>query len=219
MSDENVTDIVDDLLEQKPQARPLEELIVETTESPEEFANSFSASGTASGNAGSGAGSEDNTVFNPEIHRVDSTGKPILNRDGRTYQRKRGRKKGGTNTGQSTGPQTVYVTPDSGEQKQRALGFTTAFMICQVCQVAFGPEWKPAETELREMGVAWGEYYVATGMAEPPPIIGVLLVTSVYAMPRLQHANTQTKVGKIWGWIKSKIFRIKPVVVEEPTNA
>lgn len=136
--------------------------------------------------------------FDPEIHAVNPDGSPKRKPDG-NFALKRGRKPGGARAPISKeAQQAVIVNP------ARAAAVESAMFFAYGSAGLFGDEWKPQEGELENLERAFERYYVAKGITEFPPGIGLALALSAYTLPRLTQPETKTKLQKLGLWVKEK---------------
>lgn len=137
---------------------------------------------------------------------------PILNRDG-TLRKKPGRKPGQKNgtgaaavTDTATPIPATPATPQTphakkavrlaSDQTARAILNTVVGVMCE----AVGPEWDFVnQAEADGMRIALAAYVEAKGGGEMSPELAMLLVTSGYALPRMRHENTRTKLANFFG--------------------
>lgn len=142
--------------------------------------------------------------FDPLIHAVDQDGQPKRKPDG-TYSMKRGRKPGQTRTAPpKDGPMKTTVSP------ARAAAVESAMLFAYGGVSIFGDEWKPkSDAEIQGLENAFERYYVAKGIVEFPPTVGLVVALAAYSVPRLATTNTQTKLQKIGLWAKEKYHASK----------
>lgn len=143
----------------------------------------------------SGKVEENHTVFDPEIHSIGEDGKPRLNQDG-SFRKKRGRKKGSTN---SHFVDTSQATFDLECSNCATLTVQT-FIVCGYA--LGGEEWKAEDAEKFAMIEAWKAYYKAKGCLDLPPWIGVAIATGAYALPRFNKPITKSRLQQVWGVVK-----------------
>lgn len=147
--------------------------------------------------------------FDPSIHAVNADGTPRRKVDG-SLARRRGRK-GGTSSSAS-GEKQKKTTVSSGSvagidmTDYAVLGDLAAGMTAATGVMVFGAEWDfrdPAERQ--GMAMAYAEYMRAKEIRDIPPGMVLTMVLVSYSVPRLQLPETQSRMQKIGGWIKSKI--------------
>ena len=138
--------------------------------------------------------------FDPAIHATGPDGKPSLTRAGKF--RAKSRKKSAS---VSVLPHNAKSVPPSTDQC-RVAGVAAAHALLSVSQALGGAEWSPADGEAKMLEVAFGDYFVASGMSDFPPGIALTFVVGAYALPRLSMPTTSGKIKnaltKIVGWVR-----------------
>lgn len=143
-------------------------------------------------------------TFDPSIHATDDAGNPLLNKDGR-LKKKRGRKPGSVN---ATVFRTVEHTPEYKAADTAARSATETIFI--LGQMIGGEEWQPiidSETGYNEpatIQASFRQYFLAKGITDFPPGVALSIALACYALPRLRKPQTQNRLMKFVGWIKSK---------------
>lgn len=137
--------------------------------------------------------------FDPTIHATGPDGKPSLTLTGKF--RTKSRKKSTV----SVLPADAKSVPPSTDQC-RIAGVAAAHALLSVSQALGGTEWAPAGGEAKMLEVAFGDYFVASGMVDFPPGIALVFVVGAYALPRLSMPTTSGKIKnmltKIAGWMR-----------------
>lgn len=151
--------------------------------------------------------------FDPSVHKVNKAGEPTLSTKG-LLVRKPGRKAGGGQSaaGSVIGRPQAAESPDPGPAREkaqaRATGIVAASMLMQIGIVAGGEEWRPIHDDksgLDEKAMlegAFADYFEATGKTDLPPGMCLAIAIGGYALPRFAMPKTQTRVGKLKGFIK-----------------
>ena len=194
----NISDMVDDMISQKPEASPQAETLIAQAEKATAETSSepvTESSGQTVLFGGVEVSPPDDTVFNPEIHATDTLGNPKKNKDG-TFAKKRGRKKGVAYAPNSPTIQTGDVTPDAVQCYQAAV--ITVHCITLLGRSLGGDEWEAKTEETKAMIDAWNAYYLASGVREIPPWLGVAIATGGYAVPRFTMPKTRSKLALLW---------------------
>lgn len=136
---------------------------------------------------------------------------PILNKDG-TERKKRGRKSNAeraklAQSEPATAPATLSPSAPKTPQEKKAVRLgcdQTARAVLGTVVGAMrelvGPEWDfQSQEEADGMRIAVAAYIEAKGGGEMSPEVALLLVSTGYAAPRLQHQNTRDKLGAFFG--------------------
>lgn len=143
--------------------------------------------------------------FDPAIHRTDAQGVPIRTPSGRYAKKPRSELQSG-NSGSLT-------TPVQSSAQPKIDNLPLAKQLCNIAVNGavrvFGPEWAPVDkAEADGLSFAFRDYFDARGVPKMPPEVILLLAVFGYALPRLNHENTQSKlvgiVGKVRGLFKRK---------------
>lgn len=165
----------------------------------------------------------DGEVFNSAIHATNDAGEPIKTANGK-FAKKRGRKAGGANSGDSGStvakPQTSAASGEvAGPSKAYAAGASAAAALIALGMAFGGDEWQPradkatGTNEFANLSDAFGKYFEAKGMTDIPPGVALCIVIGSYAVPRLvmgeQFPKTRTRLQKIKGWISAKVVQYK----------
>ena len=173
--------------------------------------------------AGSHAISTDSLVPQDNFIR-DASGQIVLKADG-TPKKRPGRPRKNptadvpreTATVQNNAPVQATATPAAKRAVAKTVKISThetarAILGLSVgAAVSFiGPEWDfQSQEEADGMKTALAAYLEAKGDGEMSPETALLLVVSGYALSRLKHENTRTKLSRVfgnaWGWVKSKV--------------
>lgn len=80
-------------------------------------------------------------------------------------------------------------------------------------QSVFGPAWKPNSGEETNIRNAAARYWEANQFQDIPPGIALILAVGMYAVPRFNDEETQTRLRSIGE--KLGIVKPKPVIVAE----
>lgn len=145
-----------------------------------------------------------NDIFSPDLHATDSSGKPVFNKDG-SFRKKRGPKPGNARTGKVSTDASV-----PSEQSAEQAGKATAEIIFAVGIAIGGEEWKPIVSrehginEPEQMASAFANYYASQGITNVPPWAILAIALSSYSLPRLRMPKTQSRLVRLWGWLKGK---------------
>lgn len=140
--------------------------------------------------------------FNPEIHALDSEGKPLKKADG-TYAKKRGRKAGSNPAGSALPSPNAPATGNA--PSTLGGGLTSENAAKQICNMllngavaVFGSEWEPEnKDEAKALVFTFKDYFDIRGVPQFPPEIGLILGIGVYVIPRLKAEKTRTKL-QLW---------------------
>ena len=138
-------------------------------------------------------------IFDPAIHRSDSNGNPLRNKDG-SYSKKRGRRS------------TSKSMDNSKELACEAAAVSTVDVIVATCIAIGGEEFIPildeknGVNETQRMVQAWRSYYAATGIKELPPWVGVAIATGSYAAKRVVMPKTKSRLQKLKDIIKFRYY-------------
>lgn len=158
--------------------------------------------------------------FNPAIHAAGADGAGRLNAKG-AWERKRGRKAGGSNApAQGSPPGAARPSrvgsgeppPPSKEQIQRASGVGAANLFFVACIVIGGEEWQPqidAKTGLNEKAMlesVFADYFVATGKSDLPPGWALAAGIGMYAARRFTMPKTLNRITRVKMWVGGKIY-------------
>jgi hypothetical protein len=149
--------------------------------------------------------------FDPSIHKVDSTGSPVLTLTGK-LTRKPGRKQA-SKLNIPSQAQTPAQSPENLEAKQSAV--ITVDCLLTFSQMFGGKDFAPRvdeKTGMDErviMSGAFEKYYQAKGIGDIPP--GVLLTVTLvgYFGPRFFLPETKSKLQKIKEFISYKFSKKK----------
>lgn len=133
--------------------------------------------------------------LDPAVYAFNADGTPRVNADG-TFARKRGPK-----------PKALAAQIDQAALEAQSLGTVTAEMFFTVCVLAGGEEWRPEDLEREQISAAWGNYFRIKGYRDLPPWMVVVTASVCYAAPRLRLPETQTRLGRLWMWLRSKLWR------------
>jgi hypothetical protein len=156
----------------------------------------------------------DSEAFNPEIHAADDAGNPVRKSDG-TFAKKRGRKKGSTNTPQ------VMLSEDERMNGAKLSATIVVQTLLTFGQMLGGDEWTPkldpvsGLDESQSLVQAYTTWFYASGFTQVPPWLGAVVVTMAFVTPRLAMPKTQARIrqliAKFRGGVKIGLEKTKPI--------
>lgn len=132
--------------------------------------------------------------FNTEIH-VSRDGQPVYTKAGRFKKKPKST---------SVPKSTVAIEPEVSESFETEtapayseMGTVMATTVSSCCTMLFGEEWKPENSELDAMQMAWAKYFQATGMQEFPPWAMLAMVHMSYAGKRMVMPQTKGRIARL----------------------
>lgn len=146
-------------------------------------------------------------VFDPAIHAVDASGRPIAKADGSGFRLKRGRKSTSKLDPKAKASHTPGQTPAPNFAEH---GKTTAVLLTTVSSFVFGPEFQPTESDLAGLSQAFAEYYRVRGIKEMPPEVGIGVAVGLYVLPRWDAPKFVAMRNKLFGKKPEKKEEKKP---------
>lgn len=210
MAKEMLDKIVNDFVENKPEASEFADRIIAQQEADNADIQFESGPAGANGQPTESVGTIPEPlsdaigeIFDPNIHATNASGQPIFNKDG-SHRKRRGKRSDGV----SPPPPVVPRVPSAGCKEAAQVTVTSIFIIGESL---FGDEWRPVidetsgKNEPQMMVQAWTEFYMSMGIESFPPWLGVMIATGAYALPRFSMPKTQTRFGRIWEWLKPRI--------------
>lgn len=153
-------------------------------------------------------------IFDPEIHAVDEAGNPKKNQDG-SYAKKRGRKKGSTNTATNVSAIPVENQPNPAVLQMAIMATNCTILLGMAIG---GDEWIPKREPsigLDERGLlhkGWSDYLATTDMQAIPSWMGLAIALSAYSLPRVMLPKTKSRIAILWGKMKGFFSRKKAVL-------
>jgi len=108
----------------------------------------------------------------------------------------------------------AVLSSDDTAQNQ-TLGSASAEIVFTVGMAAGGEDFIPSKQERVYMSSAFTQYYQSKGMKDLPP--GFILASALlsYIAPRMNKPKTQTKLKKLYIYLKSKLTKTKDFVVSK----
>lgn len=151
--------------------------------------------------------------FDPEIHRTDSNGNPVLSARGKLVK-KPGRKSGGKSQKAESvvgGKPKAQTPEEAAKVSARASGAMAANLLITLGVVVGGEEWRPmtnpqigvSEKDMLES--AFADYFEATGRTDIPPGLALTVAIGGYVLPRFTMPKTIGRMGKIKAWVARKL--------------
>lgn len=152
-------------------------------------------------------------TFDPDLHAVDSDGKPKLTKSG-NFALKRGRKAGHKSKVNAPGKDTPKESDQEKRKREdnRVMGETAAAMTINLGLAIGGDEWQPKIDETSGINEAeylagvWGQWFAAKDMDDIPPNMALALGLAYYVIPRMAQPKTRKRLGSglsgAWNWIK-----------------
>lgn len=116
-------------------------------------------------------------------------------------------------------------TQANPEAAARATGKVAAAFLINLGVGVFGDEFLPEKTEVADerayLENAFGEYFIATGRTELPPIWALSVAIGAYTLPRFTRPKTRSKLAAVRDWAIGKFFawRSKKQLKEAVKNA
>jgi hypothetical protein len=140
--------------------------------------------------------------FDPNLHRMGADGKPVMTPTGRFAKKsKSGQSAPVVSTGTNV-PKAGVVgvkadnLPIAKQTVNIGIGLAVRFL---------GAEWEPRDLdsqgkskEAAELAFAFRDYFDARGVPQMPPEVVLLLAVTAYAMPRLNHENTKSRIARLF---------------------
>lgn len=164
--------------------------------------------------------------FDPEMHVTDDKGKPRLTREGRLSIRPgRGTKPGTpppTAQARSIVPPAVdqiKATAGAPAADYRGVAVLTVANIVSLCTILMGKQWQAPDPEVEAMCQAWEAYYRKKGISEVSPEAMLALAMSGYALPRMIHEDTRSRVKRAGGRMRAWFKKRRPKPAPEDPDA
>lgn len=172
-----LSDIIDDSIANKPEVNP--DVILE------EISNGSGTTECSGDSGGGDGGSGTSGVFDPTIHAVDADGKPVLTKTGK-FRKARINKK---------------LSRELMEPGCRQAATAVVSSIVVVMQCLGGEEAEPIKREgfdeRKNMEDAWTEYFIYLGIDKVTPILGVIIATGAYVVPRCTMPKTKSMISRL----------------------
>jgi len=156
----------------------------------------------------SGATDRKGKTFDPEYHKTDETGNPVLTKDGycKIDFKKRYKK--------TVEQPKINIPEDLNESANRRItAEASAGLYIQFGVGVFGDEWYPEKSkvfnEQEHLVLCFDNYYRVKGVKDIPPGVALAIGLSGYALKRFTKPNTKTKLQRIGGWIGEKIKKVR----------
>lgn len=145
--------------------------------------------------------------FDSAIHAVDAAGNPIKNKDG-TYQKKRGRKAGVSQSATGSNIKSVFVPPSQAQtssatlgapavdnQGQRQLAIITAKSLDGVLVAALSDEMEPSKEEFDMTVDAWERLYREKNVQDLPPWAALTVIYTSRVIARSHKPAVKQRLG------------------------
>lgn len=142
--------------------------------------------------------------FDPAVHAVDASGQPIPSASGSGYRKKRGRKAG--TILKNTTPAATKTPLEKQAQKISSDELARVLLNLSVggAVAIIGNEWDfTSKDEADGMRAAVSGYIEAKGDGSLSPEGMLAVVIAAYALGRIKHENTRSKIGKMFDYIFS----------------
>lgn len=160
------------------------------------------------------AGTDALIGFDPAIH-VMRDGAPVLNADG-TFRRRPGRKgkadrqtdvvPDGMADSQAAAPVAPPPIPTQAATltDNRAVALVLVSTVTTLAEKTIGPEWAAGKDEVKVLSDATRKYLDSIGGVEITPGAALCIAVAGYALPRISHENTRSRLAKFGDWVADR---------------
>lgn len=151
------------------------------------------------------AGTDALIGFDPAVH-VMRDGAPVLNADG-SFRRRPGRKS--KSDVAAPGVADVPNAPPIPAQAatltdNRAVALVLVSTVTTLAEKTIGPEWAAGKDEIKVLSDATRKYLDSIGGVEITPGAALCIAVAGYALPRIGHENTRSRLAKFGGWVADR---------------
>jgi hypothetical protein len=181
----------------------------EGAESTDNNVHSTGADGSSEGAESSGVLDVSHIMppgFDPAIHAVDDAGLPRLTKTG-AFAKKRGRKVNAEETAQQK--QEAKNALLELANKTDIAAKAAANLTFNLGVMSFGEEWQPEKDEALAVKEAYRNYFDAKGITDFPPGVALAITLGAYALPRLRHENTKSKLSRFVSGVKNWFGKLR----------